>query len=617
MKYRLGDLTLDTGPQLVFRAADPIALPKLSYDLLLVLARAAPNLVSLDELMRLVWPGLVVSPETVSQRIKMLRDALGDDSRLPRYIASRRGRGYRMLPAVEEISDRAAAIAGAFASAPAHAGSGASPTATATATASAGASAPAPVSAKSLAVLPFLDLSEKGDQEYFADGLAEELINLLSRIPDMRVPARTSSFYFKGKSEDVPTIASKLMVAHVLEGSVRKSGDRLRVTAQLVRADSGYHLWSQTYDRQFDDVFKVQDEIAAAVVKALKAKLLDAKTPHNVPTSSSQAYSLYLQAEALAKRNSSEDSLRAHDCLNQALRLDPGFALAWSALAELYTDDGVAWSKVFPLDDTAGKNADLATTTFLLGTNQLSLAAHEAAARALVLGPDEAHIHRAMARIVYYFDFDWEAAEVELKKAQALDPGNARICDQAAQLALTMGRLTEGLALANLVAALDPLGTVYWHIGAAYHRLGELDQAAAAYRRLIELHPTKAGTRFRYALVLLCQHQPQAALEQMQRDQPWYREVGVALALDALGRHAEADQALATAERNWGTGMAYQISYFYAARGDAQRAVAWLERAYRQHDAGLLSMSHDPMLKSLADNAWFKALLQRLNLPQY
>jgi TolB-like protein/Flp pilus assembly protein TadD len=585
MNYSLGDLTIDIGRQHVSRGADAVPLPKLSFDLLLVLVRAAPNLVSLDDLMRLVWPGIIVSPETVSQRVKLLRDALGDDPRAPRYIGSLRGRGYQIVAAVGD--------------------GGGQPVAPPTAV----------ISENSVAVLPFLDMSEKQDQEYFADGLAQELINLLTKIPQLRVPARTSSFYFKGKSEDVQTIARKLMVAHVLEGSVRTSGDRLRVSAQLVRADKGSHLWSETYDRRLDDVFKVQDDIAASVVRALKVKLLGAGVLHTAPTASSEAYSLYLQAESFAKRGSSEDSLRAHDCLGRALRLDPEFALAWSALAELYTDDSVAWSKVFPADDSVANDADFATATFLLGTNKVSSAAREAGARALALDSNVADIHRAMARVLYWFDFNWEAADAHLQKARALDPSSASISKQSAQLALAMGHLAEALAHANLAVTLDPLGTAHRELGAAYHRLGELDNAAAAYRRLIELHPTKAGARFRLGLVLLSQHQPQAALEQFEGDQPWYQAAGIALALDALGRHAEADRALASAELHWGSGMAYQISYVYAARGDAEQAVAWLERAYRQRDAGLLAIAHDPMLHSLAAHPWFKAVLRRLRMP--
>jgi TolB-like protein len=472
------------------------------------------------------------------------------------------------------------------------------------------------ISDESVAVLPFLDMSEKRDQEYFSDGLSEELINLLAKIPGMHVPARTSSFYFKGKSEDIPTIAKRLMVAHILEGSVRKSGDHLRVTAQLVRADNAYHLWSETYDRRLDDVFKVQDDIAAAVVKALRVSLLGAGTARAAPTSNSEAYTLYLRASALARLDTSEDTLRAHDYLKKALELDPRFALASAALARLYANDSVAWGKIFPPDETAGRNLDLAATDFALGSNKVAKAAHDAAARALDLAPDVAEVHSAMARVLWWFDFAWDAADAELKTARALEPGSAPIAEQLAQLAITTGRLSEGVELASLAATLDPLGTLDWELGTAYHRLGSLDQAAAAYQHLIELHPSRAGAHFRYGLVLLSQHNPQAALEQFEQDKPWYREAGIPLALDALGRHSDADAALATVEQRWGTGMAYQISYVYAGRGDIDRAISWLERAYRQRDAGLLWLMGDPMLVNLKGDPRFKAIVRKLKLSE-
>jgi tetratricopeptide (TPR) repeat protein len=301
--------------------------------------------------------------------------------------------------------------------------------------------------------------------------------------------------------------------------------------------------------------------------------------------------------------------------LQQALRLDPNFALAWSALAELYTNDSIEWGRIFPPDAGAGQKLDLAATNFLLGTDKVSVAAHEAGARALALDPDEADIHRAMSCVLLWFDFNWAAADAGLSRARELDPVNARISEQSARLAITLGRPTEGLAFANAAVRLDPLGTAYWQIGAAQYRLGALEQAAAAYRRVIELHPTIAGAYFRHGMVLLSQHLPQAALEQIQRDEPWYRSAGTALALDALGRRTDSDRALAIAERDWGTGMAYQISYVYAARGEAEQALTWLERAYRQRDAGLLSITNDPMLQSLESNPSFKALLRKLKLP--
>src|ERR1700683_1237468 len=219
MIYRLGDLTIDTGRQLVSRADDPIPLPKLSYDLLLVLVRAAPNLVSLDELMRLVWPGIIVSPETVSQRVKLLRDALDDDPRVPRYIGGLRGRGYQIVAAVKEIGDNAAATSSAV------------------------------DSAKSVAVLPFIDMSEMKDQGYFADGITEDIITELSKVSALTVVSRNSAFSYKGKVVDIPKVARDLQVSHILEGSVRKARGRVRITAQLVEGSSNGHVWAERYDR--------------------------------------------------------------------------------------------------------------------------------------------------------------------------------------------------------------------------------------------------------------------------------------------------------------------------------------------------------------------------------
>jgi TolB-like protein/Tfp pilus assembly protein PilF len=468
------------------------------------------------------------------------------------------------------------------------------------------------VSEKSVAVLPFLDMSEKKDQEYFADGLSEELIDMLTKIPDLRVPARTSSFYFKGKSEDIPTIARRLMVAHVLEGSVRKYGNHLRVTAQLVRADNGYHLWSETYDRNLDDIFKVQDDIAGSVVKALKMSIMKAEVPRVAPTANSEAYTLYLQAVSLARLSTSADSLLAHDDLQRALLLDPKFALAWAALAELYTDDAVDWS---PLRSQYGLSEN---TSYLVIKKRVDAAARDAAERALKLDPTLAQAHLAMARVVYWNDWNWDATAAELKKAHELDPGSAEITEAAADLAITTGRIAEGLQLATLAAAQDPLGTAYWEIGAARHRLGALDEAAAAYQHLVELYPTGNGNHFRYALALLSRHSAQAALDEMEREHsPTYRQAGLPLALDTLGRRIEADRELAVVEQRWGDGMAYQISYVYAARNDVDHAIYWLERAYQQHDGGLLSMKYDPMLTNVEHDLRYKALLRKMNLPEY
>jgi len=220
-----------------------------------------------------------------------------------------------------------------------------------------------------------------------------------------------------------------------------------------------------------------------------------------------------------------------------------------------------------------------------------------------------------MARVRLWIDWNWTAASVELEKARDLDPGDVRITRATAELAITMGRPAEALELAKRATAQDPLGLGYWEVGRASLRLGKLDEASAAYRRLIELYPTTTAAHYYYALVLLSQHDPQAALGQMRRDDPQYVQAGLPLVLDALDRRSDADRELAAAEREWGNGMAYQISYVYASRNDHDRAFAWLERAYQQHDSGLPSIKFDPMLKTLETDPRYRALIQKLKLP--
>jgi TolB-like protein len=494
---------------------------------------------------------------------------------------------------------------------------------------SSAAPAAAAVSEKSIAVLPFTDMSEKKDQEYFSDGLSEELIDLLTKIPELHVPARTSSFYFKGKSEDIPTISQRLRVAHVLEGSVRKSGNHMRVTAQLVRADNGYHLWSETYDRNLDDIFKVQDDIAGAVVKALKVSLLQGDAPRVAPTANSEAYTLYLRAVALAKTGAPADTVQAREYLLQALKLDPQFALGWAELSDVYTDDTVDWNSVFaPKDQRISSSNDpgrpsgtysddgLPTDWHRAAKERVVDEAHDAAANALKYGPNLAAAHLAMARVRLFVDWDWAAAESELDKARELEPDNAHILQQAASLAITLGQLQKAIDCAQRAIMQDPLGTASNELAKASYRIGALPQAENAYRQLVELYPTASAFHYRYGLVLLARGHQQAALDEIGRDIPPYRQVGLPLALDALGRRADADRELALAEQKWGPGMSYQISYVYASRNQPDRAMDWLEHAYQMHDAGLISMLHDPMLKSLETNSRFQALLRKMKLSQ-
>jgi TolB-like protein len=511
--------------------------------------------------------------------------------------------------------------------------SGHRPTATSATTPVSSASVPGAVTPaipeKSVAVLPFVDMSEKKDQEYFADGLSEELIDLLTKIPNLRVPARTSSFYFKGKQVTVSAIAKALGVAHVLEGSVRKSGRTLRITAQLIRVDSGYHLWSETYDRQVDDIFKVQDEIAGAVVKALKVSLLDGEAPSATLTTSSEAYEFYLQARSLLRSGTSDDALRAYADLQRAVTLDPKFALAWATLAAILSSDGVDWTRVFKPIDSPSQPAEIDQN---LGPSwshgdidqnwagswaRARVAAHAAAEQAIRFRPDLGRSHAAMGRVLSDLDWNWAAADVELKKARELAPGNAGITLSGARLAMFLGRVPEALQLANRAFAQDPLGDAVDMLGYLQFIGGDFDGAQVSLRKVIELYPTELGAHERYARVLLARGEPQAALSEFERENaPQFRDVGVPFALDALGRRSEADRAIALAEQKWANGMAWNIACFYGSRNDSDRAFYWLERAYRQHDGGMKLLKIEPTLRNLQRDPRYKALLHKMNLPQ-
>ncbi len=465
--------------------------------------------------------------------------------------------------------------------------------------ASAAMSAPAElkIPEKSVAVLPFVDMSEKKDQEYFSDGLSEELIDMLTKVPDLRVPARTSSFYFKGKQTTIADIAKALSVSHVLEGSVRKSGNKLRVTAQLIRVDNGYHVWSETYDRKLDDIFKVQDEIAAAVVTALKVSLLGGGVPRATPTMSTDAYTLYLQAQSIRNHAlQSADAERAIDYLQRALKLDPKFARAWAALA----------------------NYRVLNYGYYTSGNyrQVVAEARFAAEQALKLDPNLPDAHDAMGN-VYELEWNWKAMEVEVDRVFALDPGSATALWDVSGFRLTEGRFEEAVNLAQKAVALDPLvADNYASLAMAYLASGRFIEAEAAYRQALDLAPTGSQLHFLLGWALLARREPAAALAEMEQESDErYRDVGLALALDALGRKSDADRALAAAEAKYAKVVEYPIAVVYTNRNDLDKAFAWLDRAYQVHDGWVPWLPWDPLMKNLRDDPRYKALLQKMNLP--
>src|SRR5882757_2001011 len=456
------------------------------------------------------------------------------------------------------------------------------------------------VSDKSVAVLPFLDMSEKRDQEYFADGTAEEILDLLAKVPGLHVPARTSSFYFKGKSEDIPTIARRLMVANVLEGSVRKSGDNVRITVQLVRADNGFHVWSETYDRKLDDIFKVQDEIAGKVVRALKISLGAKEVPSAAPTKSAEAYTLLLQARFFLNRETEDDCKTAAGYYQQVVQLDPDAAVAWAELSEALRCTGVLTGRT---------------------VQQVRAPALQAAEHAIALDPKLAEAHVALAQIRYWFDWDWAAADAEYETARALDPANSHALSGAGGLAAIRGSLSDSLRLSEQAAAKDPLNQfALAYIAATYFAMGQFKDAAAAARKAAELGPTWPGSHTGLAQMLLAQGQQDAALAEIEKESDQgYRAYALARTYIVLGHRVDADAALAQAEKIFAANQPYNIATLHALRGELDQAILWLNRAYQQHDpviVGMPPITVDPDMKDLRRDPRYKAFLRKMNLPR-
>jgi TolB-like protein/Flp pilus assembly protein TadD len=451
------------------------------------------------------------------------------------------------------------------------------------------------ISDKSIAVLPFTDMSEKKDQEYFADGMAEEILDLLVKIPELKVISRTSSFQFRGKTEDLRTIATQLGVAYVLQGSVRKSGDRLRVTAQLINSKDGTHLWSQTYDRDLSDVLKLQDEIAIALVRALQIEVGTGFFSRPA-LRNAEAYTLYLQGQHAKDRFDQQGVEQAISDFERVLELDPSFAPAELWLGNAYFTLG------------------------LYGFMPPAIAfekSRQASERALTLDPSLAMAHAQLGDIHRVYDWDWPAADRELKLALTLAPTDGNILFYASGQSLSMGRWDEAVKQANAALAQDPLSqAAYGNLCLAQLRRGRLEEAEAAARRTLEINPTGPFGHSFLGSVLLARSQPEAALREYSKETvEAARLSGSAMAYFAIGRTADSDVALAQMIRGQAN-RPYFIARVYGFRSEPDEALKWLDRAYAQKDGGPLSIiKGDPAFKKIEGDPRYKAFLKKMNLP--
>jgi TolB-like protein/Tfp pilus assembly protein PilF len=450
---------------------------------------------------------------------------------------------------------------------------------------------------KSIAVLPFVNMSSDKEQEYFSDGMSEELMNLLAQVPDLKVIARTSSFAFKSQNIEIAEIAKKLNVAHVLEGSVRKSGNTVRITAQLVRTADSTHLWSETYDRPLDDIFAVQDEIASAIVEVLQIRLAGGELSRRKGgTQSLEAYQLYLRATSSLNQNSRSSVDAAEDYLEQAIKLDPSYGMAWMELANV---------AVARADNSFGDPTEAYER------------ARQLAQHALRLSPDLAEAHAVLQYVHQTLEWDWVAADAEGRLVLAIDPTNPDVLNVAGRLAATLGRWDDAEQQLRAALIRDPLNTyAIFNLGTAYYLSGQFADAEATYRKLLEAEPDFLWTRSALGKTLLAQGKPGEALAMVQQNVDYGERLWVLPAvLQAAGHQSEADEALQAQIAHWADLSAYIVAMTYAYRGDHDRALEWLERAYLQKDVNLVEIIGEPLFKNLANDPRFKAFLRKMNLP--
>jgi TolB-like protein/Flp pilus assembly protein TadD len=451
--------------------------------------------------------------------------------------------------------------------------------------------------AHSIAVLPFTDMSEKHDQEYFGDGMAEEILDLLAKVPGLTVIGRTSSFQFKGKNEDLRTIGTKLNAAYVLEGSVRNSGEQIRITAQLINTRTGAHGWSETYDRRFGDVLKLQDAIALAVVRELQLTVVPADLDSRAALKNTEAYALMLRGRHAFDRLDKEGLDEAVSLFQQALDRDPALADAASWLGRAYVaqgDGGFALPGL--MYEPARRMAELA----------------------LKLDPRSAEAHAVLANIHFSYDWDWAAADREIQQAKSIAPGDPYVQRAGAILAMVLGRWDDALKqikAAVVIDPLDPLNYIYmWEI---QDRIGQLTEAESSLRRELAISPTHAWGHYNLAYLLVEQGDRDGALSEIQRETNRdFKQLGLAMVLHALGRKTESDAALAWFIKEDAGTYASSIADIYALRGQSDEAMRWLERAFTQRDSNLLMIKVDTALVPLNGDPRFKALLRKMNLPE-
>ena len=446
----------------------------------------------------------------------------------------------------------------------------------------------------SIAVLPFANMSADPENEYFSDGLSEELMNALAKNPGLKVSGRTSSFSFKGKQEDLREIGQKLGVDTLLEGSVRKAGNRVRITAQLVKAADGFHMWTETYDRVLDDIFAVQDDIAKSVSEAMNVALLGKSTPKS--QGNAESFNLLLQANHFASRITKESLEKAATLYQRAIAIDPNDARAWAGL-----------SKVTATQSGYGLTDD---------RDDPMQTAKAAAEKAVALDPSLAEVHDIMGWLHLAYEFEWNKAGESFRRAYALAPGDGEVLTGIAAYQAYCGDLDLAIRLTEKSVELDPLNPSAFLYGAkVYATARKFEKCLEYFAKALELSPTMSSAHAACSFILAVMGRAEEALEEAMKEAPsGYQHFALAIAYHALGQKQESDDALKGLYENerWG----FQIACAHSFRGEADKAFEWLERSYELHDSGIMLTKRHPLLTNLHNDPRWQQFLKKIGLAE-
>ncbi len=592
--FKLGDWAVYPLEGRLSRAGENRRVQPKSMEVLLCLAEADGEVVERDTLLRKIWGERAVSDEPLTRCIGELRKALGDKRSDPDFILTIPKRGYRLLKPAEPLDEKdsqapvkptriplvailavvALVIIGFFAMRPTP------PDQVATG-----------MAARSIVVLPFADMSESGDKEYLSDGMAEELLNLLARIRDLRVISRTSAFSFKDRAVDVQQIAAELDVGYVLEGSVRTSGDRIRVTTQLVDARTDTHIWSETYDRELEDIFAIQDEIAAAVVSKLELTLLgDAPKARET---SPEAYSQFLQARYLHEHTGGDSFQKAFDYYKAALEIDDTYVPAWVWLAALY-------------DDTVNSIG--------LPREEVGRLARDAIDRALSIDPDDPLALGMSGILVDAWDNDLFTAAARMQKALEFDPNNPILLRWSAILLVSLGRFDDAVEVGEYLFRRDPVGSIAKvNLASSYISAGRFEEAIRICEINVALNEGSGPCQSRLIYAHLRNGDAASSLrllEQVSGSRVYLRLAP--MVFHALGRSADFDRGVSNMEQAYeegDSGMAYWLGVTHTFTGDNDNALSWFGKAA---DDGVLSAApNSSYFDGLHGDPRWNALMQK------